>query len=66
MILFITIFFLLSQYDVFLFVITIIATDIVKGIGKFQEPKEYTSSAFGITHIITYTQRNYKEDSTNI
>ena len=54
---FITIFSLLSRYDVFLFVITIIATDIVKGIGtyvgKVQEQKEYTSSAFGFTHIIT-------------
>ena len=39
--------------DVFLFVITIIATYIVKGIGKVQEQKECTSSAFGFTHIIT-------------
>ena len=32
---------------------TIIATEIVKGIGKVQEQKEYTSSAFVFTHIIT-------------
>ena len=35
-----TIFSLLLQYDVFLFVITTIATDIVKGIGKVQKQKE--------------------------
>ena len=51
---YIAIFSLLSQYDIFLFVITIIATDIVKGIGKVQEQEEYTSSAFGFTHTPTY------------